>query len=243
MHYCVGRESNFASNIQFTTTVVERGRFLSHAHRPPVGVSWYSSSSVRTPRNPPVLVSKAPPWGPDPEEVLFRRVAPPSSGISSVFGPEFGSDSAQHRAQNTLRKPEKTERFWGAFSAKFRGTGLEDSAGKHFGFCAAGGFRARSATYARLAAIPAAQRSPSEVPEQLCRAAVNQAPSWGSAEGRETSQNSLLRRFFGRVSARSLWTSRREGFATSRTAGERRIAPSGCGIDLPCARRPRGRTG
>jgi hypothetical protein len=195
MHHCVGRESNFASNIQFTTTVVERGRFLSHAHRPPVGVSWYSSSSVRTPRNPPVLVSIAPPWGPDPEEVLFRRVAPPSSGISSVFGPEFGSDSAQHRAQNTLRKPEKTERFWGAFSAKFSRQQFADAAEKNSGFCAADGFRARSSASARLAAIPAAQRSPSEVPKQLCRAAVDQAPSSGSAEGRETSQNSILRPF------------------------------------------------
>jgi hypothetical protein len=128
--------------------------------------------------------------------VHFRRVARSRFGVSSVFGPEFGSDSAQHRARKALRKPGKTERVWGALS-KFGRQRFADSAGKHFGFCAADGFRARSAASARLAAIPAAQRSPSEVPKQLCRAAVDPAPSSGSAEGRETLQNSLLRRFFG----------------------------------------------
>eukprot|EP01046_Picozoa_sp_COSAG06_P011538 COSAG06_NODE_661_length_13303_cov_26.208725_1_plen_234_part_10 len=177
-----------------------------------------------------------------PKERVFEVVRRSRFGVSSVFGAEFGSGSAQHRAQNTLQKPEKTERVWGAFSAKFGRQRFADSAGKHFGFCAADGFRARSAASARLAAIPAAQRSPSEVPKQLCRAAVNQAPSWGSTEGRETSQNSLLRPYLGRVSARTLRTGRRGGFAARRTAGERRIAPMGAGSSRP-ARGGRGHAG
>ena len=33
-------------------------------------------------------------------------------------------DSAQHRARKALQKPEKTERVWGAFSAKFEAAEL-----------------------------------------------------------------------------------------------------------------------
>jgi hypothetical protein len=177
-----------------------------------------------------------------PKERVFEVVRSPSSGLRSVFGPKFGSDSAQHQARKALRKPEETERFWGAFSAKFGNQGFADSAAKHFGFCAADGFRARSAASGRLAAIPAAQRSPSEVPEQLSHAAAGWATSGGSAEGRETSQNSNLRRFLGRVSARTLRTGRRGGFSRRRTAGEQRIAAIGTGSILP-ARGGRGLDG
>ena len=51
-------------------------------------------------------------------------------------------------AQNDLQKPGKAEHFSGAFPRRFA-----ESAAKHFGFCAADGFRARSAASGRLAAF------------------------------------------------------------------------------------------
>jgi hypothetical protein len=80
------------------------------------------------------------------------------------------------------------------------------------------------------------------VPEQLYRAAAGWATCGGSAEGSETSQNSILRRFLGRDSARPLRTGRRGGFSRRSTAGEQRIAAIGTGSILP-ARGGRGLDG